>query len=261
MSFATIPTGIARPSVDGAVTLTQYSRAGVLAVWAAATVPMAVLSWVVAPAIADGGGIEALVRPLLACMTAGLAWQLVLVLALVGHEQRSLRWSRLKPALWLRSPRHPETGRRGGRTWLVLIPLVVAFGVVHELVGLPIPADRDFGAFLETDAGKAMFDGSWGLFALVVAMGVLNTVLGEELLFRGVLLPRMRGAFGDRDWVANGVLFGAYHLHVPWAIPGALLDTFVIARPARRYESAWIGIAVHSSQTVVISLLVLAIVL
>ena len=92
-------------------------------------------------------------------------------------------------------------------------------------------------------------------------MGVLNTVLGEELLFRGVLLPRMRGAFGDRDWVANGVLFGAYHLHVPWAIPGALLDTFVIARPARRYESAWIGIAVHSSQTVVISLLVLAIVL
>jgi hypothetical protein len=53
----------------------------------------------------------------------------------------------------------------------------------------------------------------------------LQHLLGEELLFRGYLLPRMNGVFGRRDWLANGVLFAAYHLHVPWVMPAALLDS------------------------------------
>jgi hypothetical protein len=32
-----------------------------------------------------------------------------------------------------------------------------------------------------------------------------NSVLGEDLLFTGLLLPRMRGVFGRGDFVANGV--------------------------------------------------------
>ena len=64
--------------------------------------------------------------------------------------------------------------------------------------------------------------GSWGWFALLAAMLVFNTVLGEELLFRGFLLPRMNGVFGRRDWLANGVLFAVYHLHEPWVIPAGL---------------------------------------
>jgi membrane protease YdiL (CAAX protease family) len=94
-----------------------------------------------------------------------------------------------------------------------------------------------------------------------VALAVFNTVLGEELLFRGLLLPRMRGVFGRWDWVANGVLFALYHLHVPWAIPTALVDTVALAYPARRFRSAWLGIIVHSAQSVVFIAVVLAVVL
>ena len=86
-------------------------------------------------------------------------------------------------------------------------------------------------------------------------------MLGEELLFRGLLLPRMNGRFGRWDWVANGVLFALYHLHVPWVIPQALLDTFILAYPSKRYRSALIGIIVHSSQSVVFTALALAVVL
>lgn len=106
-----------------------------------------------------------------------------------------------------------------------------------------------------------LFAGSWGWFSLAVALFLSNTVLGEELLFRGFLLPRMSGAFGQRDWLANGVLFAGYHLHVPWAIPIALIDTFVFAYPSRRYRSALIGICVHSAQSVVLTLLLLSLVL
>ncbi|HYH90063.1 MAG TPA: CPBP family intramembrane glutamic endopeptidase [Solirubrobacteraceae bacterium] len=74
----------------------------------------------------------------------------------------------------------------------------------------------------------------------------------SRVRFRGLLLPRMNGAFGRYDWLANGVLFATYHLHVPWVIPAALLDSFFLSYPAKRYRSALIPIAVHSVQSVVI---------
>jgi membrane protease YdiL (CAAX protease family) len=95
----------------------------------------------------------------------------------------------------------------------------------------------------------------------MIALWMFNTVLGEELLFRGLLLPRMNRAFGRADWLANGALIAAYHLHMPWAIPGILADAFVLAYPTTRYRSAWIGIAVHSTQSVFLAVIVLTLVL
>ena len=243
----------------------QYRRRAILAVWAAAALPMAALAWLVAPAVADrlsGEGNLPMVKALTVCLMVGLIWQFVLVMALVHHEQRSLRWSTLREALWLRSPRSPRSGRIGGRIWLVLIPLVLAFAVANLLIPtFGAPDSRDLGSFLGSDAGQSFFSGNWGWFAVMVVIWVFNGVLGEELLFRGFLLPRMNGAFGRGDWVANGVLFAAYHLHIPWSIPVNLLDMFIISYPTKRYQSAWIGIAVHSSQSVFFGAIVLALVL
>jgi len=240
----------------------QYTLAGVLGTWAAAALPMAALAWLVAPWLASTmDGPTALPRALLGCLTAGLVWQFMLVLILVHREQRTLRWAVVKDALWLHRPRHPKTGQRGGWAWLVIVPLIIAVVAAEMIPALPTPGDRDMGLFLESESGQNFLSGNWTWFALIVTMGIFNTVLGEELLFRGLLLPRMSGVFGRWDWAANGVLFGLYHLHVPWAIPRTFLDTFILAYPSRRYRSALIGIAVHSAQTVVISALVLALVL
>src|SRR5215218_3223368 len=231
------------------VEIPQHRRRAILAVWAAAALPMAALAWLVAPAAADrlsGDGNLPTVKALTVCLMVGLIWQFVLVMALVHHEQRSLRWSTLREALWLRSPRSPRSGRIGGRIWLVLIPLALAFALANLLIPtFGAPDSRDLGSFLGSDAGQRIFNG----------------ILGEELLFRGFLLPRMNGAFGRGDWVANGVLFAAYHLHIPWQIPVILLDMFTLSYSTKRYQSAWIGIAVHSSQSVFIGAIVLALVL
>src|SRR5437763_6217099 len=92
-------------------------------------------------------------RALIITLTVGLIWQFVLVMSLVAREQGSLRWSVLKNALWLRAPRSPRTGRRGGRTWLVLVPLVFVFGAEELLPSLTAPAARDLGEFLGSHAG------------------------------------------------------------------------------------------------------------
>ncbi|KRF38376.1 CPBP family intramembrane glutamic endopeptidase [Terrabacter sp. Soil810] len=231
----------------------QYSPRGILGVWAAAALPMAGLSWLVAPALAGRlDGANAWPRALLACLTVGLIWQGVLVLVLVRRETGTLRWHALADALWLHRPRSPRTARVGGRVWWVLLPAVLVVGLGQLLPSVPAPADRDLGAFMRSTNGHDFLSGNWPWFAVIVVMAVFNTVLGEELLFRGLLLPRMRGVFGRADWLANGVLFALYHLHMPWAIPKALLDTLALAYPTRRYRSVWLGIIVHSLQSVLI---------
>jgi membrane protease YdiL (CAAX protease family) len=242
--------------------LPQLGLRAIIGVWAAAALPMGLLAWVVAPLLADQmSGSGRLSRALIVTLTAGLVWQFVLVLILVAREQGTLRWSVLKEALWLRAPRAPRTGRRGGRAWLVVVPLIVALAAEQLVPGPANPVSRDLGDFLGSDAGHSLLGGSWGWFALLAAMFVFNTVLGEELLFRGFLLPRMNGVFGRRDWLANGVLFAVYHLHVPWVIPAGLLDAFILAYPSKRYRSALVGIAVHSAQSVFFLALVLSLVL
>jgi len=261
----TASTPTVRPTQKEPRQLPQWSLRRVLGTWAAAALPMAALSWVVAPWLVSAGVFAepyAWPQALTLCMTAGLIWQFVLVLILVHSEQGSLRWPVLKGALWLTVPRSPRSGRRGGRLWWLLVPLALTLAAEEALPTLPTPAARDLGLILGSPAGQHFMSGNWGWLAALVTMFVFNTVLGEELLFRGLLLPRMNGVFGRWDWVANGFLFAIYHLHEPWVIPQTLLvDTFVLAGSSRRYRSALIGIAVHSAQTVYFTALVLALVL
>lgn len=163
--------------------------------------------------------------------------------------------------LWLRAPRDPKTGRVGGRVWWWAVGFLLLFGLWTTVPGIPGPSVGEFGDFMGSDRGEAFFHGAWGWYAVLVVLVLFNTVLGEELLFRG-LLPRMRAVFGKRDWVANGTMFALYHLHMPWRILPTLVDgIFLNAYAARRYQSAWMGIIVHSSQSIFLIAVVLALVL
>src|SRR5919197_3072769 len=181
---------VSRSRADAAVLrvdIPQYTRRAILAVWAAAPLPMAALAWLVARALNRfaGDGNVPMFKALFLCLTAGLVWQFALVVVLVAREQRTLRWSTIREALWLRSPRSPRSGRVGGRVWLILIPLFLAFGAEELLSGgIPTPASRDMGMFLDSHAGQSFLSGNWSWFAIVVVLGLFNTVLGEELLFR-----------------------------------------------------------------------------
>jgi membrane protease YdiL (CAAX protease family) len=240
----------------------QYSLAQILAVWAAAAIPMAILAWVVAPLLgASIGGETAFIKALLLCLTAGLVWQFALTLILLRREQGTLRFSRVRDALWLLSPRDPRSGRVGGRVWLWVIPFVVLFGI-WEFFGFDIsgPANHDFALFLET-SGEEFFSGNWVWFAVLVVQLVFVSFLGEDLLFRGLLLPRLRGVFGRGDFVANGVLFAFYHLHQPWSIPASVADIILTAYPTRRWQSVWMSVIVHSAQSVFVFIIILALVL
>jgi membrane protease YdiL (CAAX protease family) len=254
---------LTQPSTTQAVVIPQYSKTRVLGTWAGAALPMGFMAWVAAPIFARFlDGPAAMQRSLILALTAGLFWQFVLVLCVVRREQGTLRWRVLREALWLQAPKSTRTGRRAGRMWWVLLPMTIAFAAEEFFPIVPHPGSHDFGVFLDSHAGRALMTGGPTWPIVVIVMMVLNTALGEELLFRGLLLPRMQGAFGRSDWVANGLLFAVYHLHQPWSVPGAaLFDTFALAYPARRYRSAVVSILVHSTQSLFFAIIAATLIL
>ena len=249
--------------VDRYAAVRQYSLAQILAVWAAAAIPMGLLAWIVAPWLSHRlGGRDPFIESLLICFNTGLLWQLAMVLILVRREQGSLAWSRVRDALWLRAPQDPKTGRVGKKVWWWVAPFVVLSAAFNALPVDPVgPLPRDLPNAISTDRVGDFFSGNLVGFALLVAVAILAPVV-EELVFRGLLLPRMRAVFGKGDFVASGVLHTLYHVHQPWSMPATLLDsTFAQAYPTKRFRSTWMGIITHTAPSVLIIGVVLALVL
>lgn len=234
--------------VDRYEAVRQYSLAEIAAIWVAATAPMAVLAWVVGPWLSHHlGTSEPLGLALLILYNLGLIWILVLTLLLVGRERGGLGWSQVRDALWLRAPQDPKSKRVGGKVWWWIVPFTV-LGAGLELLRIdpegPLP--RDFKNFIDTDRADHWFQGAWGIFALALLVAFLAPLV-EELFFRGLLLPRMRAVFGKGDWIVNGAIFTAYHLHQPWSMPTTLIDSiFTAAYPTKRFRSIWIGVVSHT---------------
>jgi membrane protease YdiL (CAAX protease family) len=254
----------------------QYSLAKILGIWALAAAPMGILGWIVFPLLAPDSGSDPLGFGVtrLVLLTLGLVWLFVLSMIIVRREEGDLRWTTVKRRLRLNAPREPTTGEPRLRLWLWVVPFLVAVAVVELVLDSPIenawvsvfpflaePAGYSFDSIFGSQEILHRLEGAWWFFALFVIFAVFNTVLGEEFLFRGVLLPKMEGVFGRGSWVANGVLFGLYHVHQPWGIPNAVLTGLLYTFPAYRYRSTWMSIILHSAQSVFFAFLVLGVVL
>jgi membrane protease YdiL (CAAX protease family) len=243
--------------------LPQYSKRQILALWLAATVPMSVLGWGVAPWASHWfTSRDPFIDALLVCFDLGLLWMVALTAFLVRREQGSLSWPRVRDALWLRAPRDPRTGRTGGRVWWWALLFTALSAAVNALPIDPVgPLPRDFPEAILTDRVRHYFAGNWVGFALLLTSTFLAPVV-EELFFRGLLLPRIRGVFGRGDVVASGTLFTLYHLHQPWSMPATLIDGILNqAYPSRRFQSTWMGLITHTAPSFLIAGVVLMLVL
>jgi membrane protease YdiL (CAAX protease family) len=200
-----------------------------------------------------------------------MAWQFVVSMIVLYRELGTLRWSVIRVRMWYQRPRDPKTGAPNAKLlwWSVpLIILQVGLGnmvlqgpindaVLRFLPALTPPSYSDSSNLLSPE-----FVGQWWLLGVVLISNVFNYFLGEEFLFRGVLLPKMEGVFGKWDWVANVVLFSAYHLHLPFAIlPNLiLLITAPYIWASRHFRSNWFAVIVHGTGGIFLFVIVFAVV-
>ena len=251
----------------------QYTLWQILGIWLAAGAPMGLLGWVAYPVMSAGlSPVDAgLLR--IKLLTVGLMWQFVLAMIILYREEGNIRLSTIRRRFWLNHPVSAKTGETKKTLWWWIIPLIllVAFmdialrPILVNLMGTVFPFFAEPKGYdassLFTPQVRTQWVGAWSLLGLFFVNALFNTVLGEEFLFRGALLPKMEGLFGKWDWVANGVVFGLYHLHQPWGVLSSVLTGIVYAFSSKRFHSNWFSIILHSGQSVFMLFLILGLVL
>ena len=234
----------------------QYTLWQILGIWASVALPMGFNYWVIMPILLSRVSVNPFTYLFL--MITGLVWQSILAYLILKREVKPFTWENLKDRLWLHMPTNPKTGIRSGRLFLWMIPLVLSkevyyrFGLLGELDNLwvkafPFLAPPPY-ALIQNLAEPAV--GQWWLLGLLAVLIVFNYLLGEELIFRGILLPKMSGVFGKWDVIANGILFTTYHMHMPWSWPSNLPVDWIYAWVAKRHKSYWMAVVFHGIDAV-----------
>ena len=246
----------------------QYSLKKLLFIWAIVGPPMPILAFFVAPALATRFDWNPLLL-VWELMICGMIWQFIVSMWILYRELDEFTWSTIKKRIWLQKPQNPKTGKTSYTYFWWLIPAFLFYALmemtpVEEKIGrlilIPFP-------FLETlpdlnleDLSSPEYVGAWWLMGLAVISCIFNYFLGEELLFRGILLPKMRGVFGKWDWVANSAFFALYHLHRPVQMLAFIFGGLAWSLPSRHFKSIWFAIILHGFEGIFVLVGVFAVV-
>jgi membrane protease YdiL (CAAX protease family) len=204
--------------------------------------------------IPDGGMTPTWVLLLVIVLGAGA--ELAAGLILLRREGYRMSMDALRDRIRLRWP-------KGWKAWaLAVIVLILGMGlsmamgpVNGMLASVPgfmppqwWPATSN--PTIQVDGAADVFPdinlvGDYLFVLLYLIIGLVFNIFGEEIYYRGYLLPRMRGAFGKWDWVANGVLFTLKHAYQRWLFPGILVGGLSFAFAAGPLGSLPLAMVYH----------------
>lgn len=202
-------------------------------------------------------------------MVTGMIWQFILSVWLLYCELDVFTWRTICDRIWLKKPRNPRTGRVRFKYFWWLIPAFAFYAAIEQtptvdilgrLILIPFPILESLPELNLAELSNEQFIGAWWLMLIAVISCIFNYFLGEELLFRGILLPKMHGVCGKWDWVANSVLFALYHLHRPLQMLGFTIGGLALSLPSRRFRSIWFSIILHGIEGIPLLIGVFAIV-
>lgn len=191
------------------------------------------------PTLVSATGAEPVVMWFLAA-SAVLFGPLLLTAALVLHRER--RTGRLGPwvtRLWL----HPMKG--GDWIWAVggLAVVGVLTGGIGSALGALAGKSTLHPSFM---AFEPLGPGRYWILAAWLPFFVLN-IVGEEFVWRSVVLPRQEVAFGERAWLVNGILWLLFHAAFPWQVLVTLVPiTLILPYVVQRRRSTWAGVIIHA---------------
>ena len=99
---------------------------------------------------------------------------------------------------------------------------------------------------LNVMAFEPLTSGRYWILAAWLPFFVLN-IVGEEFLWRGVVLPRQEVAFGGKAWLVNGTLWLLFHAAFPWQVLLILVPiTLIVPNIAQRRRNSWPGVVIHA---------------
>lgn len=123
--------------------------------------------------------------------------------------------------------------------WIVRIPLFAPPAALAYLDPRALPR-LSYTHFMDVP-----LLGNWWVFIAILFLLVVN-ILGEELWWRGYILPRQELSYGKRAWVFHGLFWTLFHVvFYPWVLFSYLPVCLTISFIAQRLKNTWSGIILH----------------
>ena len=92
---------------------------------------------------------------------------------------------------------------------------------------------------------EPLTEGRYWLLLVWFPYWILN-ILGEEFLWRGVMLPRQEIVFGKYTWLIHGFGWGLFHIAFGWQLLITLLPIiFIQSFIVQKTKNSWNGVIIH----------------
>jgi membrane protease YdiL (CAAX protease family) len=130
--------------------------------------------------------------------------------------------------------------------WLWGLGALVVVGALSGAVQVGLQGVHpEFSPHPPFMAFEPLGPGRYWILAAWLPFWVLN-ILGEEFLWRGVVLPRQEAPLGRRAWVANAAGWSLFHLAFGWELM-LLLAPILVVLPyvAQRRRNTWVAVLIH----------------
>ena len=112
------------------------------------------------------------------------------------------------------------------------------------------PALREFLAQFGEHAFMGIpLHGSWWVAAYYALVLLVGNIAGEELWWRGYLLPRQELVHGTMTWIVHGILWAAFHLFFQtnlWDMVRMIPTCCALAFVVQHRKNTWSGIVGHT---------------
>ncbi len=190
------------------------------------------------PWLSDATGIEIIVSWFL-CAGLGVFLPLLIAAWLL------LEWEGpIHPVMWKERLRFR---RMNAGDWLWTIGGIAAIGVLSMVIMKLIEAGT--GA-VNTQPPFMRFDplgpGRYWILLAWLPFWLLN-IMGEEILWRGVMLPRMEEGIGPSAWLHHALGWMLFHVAFGWELLLTLLPIlFILPFVVQRRGNSWIGVIIHA---------------
>jgi membrane protease YdiL (CAAX protease family) len=189
---------------------------------------------------------------------------LITAFILFKAEGNNFSWDLFKHRIWLTKMHKVD--------WIWAIGLF-CFGIIIYILLEPIGkilAHHNFFAppdFFpaEINPNKSMKSGYMmdyklsGQYCIAVLyfFAWITNILGEEFLFRGMLLRRQIVKYGSKAWIYHGVIWTLWHFFWKWNLFSILPFGLALSYTIYKRENIWIGIIAHGMMNSIPFILIL----
>jgi membrane protease YdiL (CAAX protease family) len=131
--------------------------------------------------------------------------------------------------------------------WRYIIAATIVIGVLGFLIMTLIESyfgpQRTQPAFMQFDP---LTPGRYWILAAWLPFWLLN-IMGEEILWRGVLLPRQEGSHGQFAWLFHAIGWLIFHLPFGGALIVTMLPIlFIEPYIVQKTKNSWTGVIIHA---------------